>query len=206
MKKFLLTIFCCLMAFVSVQAQNATLSFANKAQRTSFSTTQQVWEQNGITFTNNKGGSSTAVADYAAPARLYANSNILVECSLGNITSIVFNCNSTSYASVLKNSIGDAATVSSKQVTVTLDGSSNSFTIAKLTAQVRLDALTVTYAVSTGVSKPITPTLTAGGNFVGSKKVEISCATEGAEIYYTLDGSDTVTFMRVRLNSQRQLL
>ena len=192
MKKFLLSIFCCLMAFASVQAQEATLSFADKAQRTSFSNTQQVWAQDGITFTNNKSASTTNVADYAKPVRLYAGSNIIVECSLGNITSIVFDCKSNSYATALKNSIGDAASASSDKVTVTLDGSSNSFTIAKLTAQVRIDALTVTYkAAGAGeVSKPVAPTLTAGGNFVGSIEVEISCATEGAAIYYTTDGSE----------------
>ena len=195
MKKFLLSIFCCLMAFVGIKADDATLSFANKAQRTSFSTTQQVWSQNGITFTNDKSASTTNVADYANPARLYAGSKVLVECSSGNITKIVFDCNSSSYATALKNSIGTTATtsVSSDKVTVTLDGTTNSFTIAKLTAQVRIDALTVTYVAAgggTGVPKPITPTLTAGGNFVGSKKVEISCATEGAEIYYTTDGTE----------------
>ena len=195
MKKFLLSIFCCLMAFVGIKAEEATLSFADKAQRTSFSTTQQVWEQDGITFTNNKASSSNAVADYAKPVRLYAGSNVVVECSLGNITNIVFDCNSTTYATALKNSIGTTATtsVSSDKVTVTLDGKSNSFTIAKLTAQVRLDALTVTYVAAGGGTeppKPVTPTLTAGGNFVGSIEVEISCATEGAEIFYTTDGTD----------------
>ena len=182
------------MAFASVQAQEvtATLSFGNTAQRTSFSTTKQVWEQNGITFTNNKASSSTNVANYSKPVRLYQNSEIIVECSLGNITKIVFDCNSSSYATALKNSIGSTATtsVSSDKVTVTLDGSSNSFTIAKLTAQVRMDAVTVTYSASTGVSKPVTPILTAGSNFVGSMEVEISCATEDAAIYYTTDGTE----------------
>ena len=183
------------MAFVGIKADDATLSFADKAQRTSFSTTQQVWSQNGITFTNNKSASTTNVADYAKPVRLYASSNVVVECSLGNITNIVFDCNSSSYATALKNSIGTTATtsVSNDKVTVTLDGSSNSFTIAKLTAQVRVDALTVTYEAAGGgteVTKPVAPTLTAGGNFVGSIEIVISCATEGAEIYYTTDGSE----------------
>ncbi len=190
MKKFLLSIFAVLFAFAGAQAQEtATLSFADKAQRTSFTTTQQVWAQNGITFTNNKASSTNAVADYANPVRLYQSSEIMVECSLGNITSIVFDCNSSSYATALGNSIS-GSTVNSDKVTVTLDGSSNSFSVASLSKQVRLDALTVTYAASTGVSKPVAPTLTAGGNFVGSKEVEISCATEGAAIYYTTDGSD----------------
>ena len=196
MKKFLLSILCCLLAVVNGYAEEptATLSFANKAQRTEFSTSKQVWEQDGITFTNNKSQSTSNVADYAKPVRLYASSEILVECSLGNITKIVFDCNSSSYATALKNSIGSTATtsVSSDKVTVTLNGSGNSFTIAKLTAQVRLDVLTVTYEVPSegDVSKPVAPTLTAGGYFVGSQTVEISCATEGAEIFYTTDGTE----------------
>ena len=196
MKKFLLSILCCLLAVVNGYAEEptATLSFANKAQRTKFSTSKQVWEQDGITFTNNKSQSTSNVADYAKPVRLYASSEILVECSLGNITKIVFDCNSSSYATALKNSIGSTATtsVSSDKVTVTPNGSGNSFTIAKLTAQVRLDALTVTYEVPSegDVSKPVAPTLTAGGDFVGSQTVEISCATEGAEIFYTTNGTE----------------
>ena len=193
MKKFLLSIFAVMLAVFSVKAQEtATLSFADKAQRASFSTTSQVWEQNGITLTNNKSSSTSNIADYAAPARFYKSSEIIVECSLGNITSIEFDCNSTSYATALENSIGGTATVSSDKVTVALDGTSNSFTIASLSGgQVRMDALTVTYAkASTGTTKPVAPTLTAGGNFVGSTMVEISCATEDAEIYYTTDGTE----------------
>ena len=70
MKKILLSIFAVMLAVFSVQAEEATLSFADKAQRTSFSTTQQVWAQDGITFTNNKASSTNSVADYAKPVRL----------------------------------------------------------------------------------------------------------------------------------------
>ena len=127
----------------------ATLSFADKAQRTSFSTTKQVWEQNGITFTNDKEASTNAVADYAKPVRLYANSKVTITAP-GNITKIVFDANSSSYATAMKNSIGTPAgatvTVSSDKVTVTIASpNATSFVVAKLTAQVRLDSITVTY-------------------------------------------------------------
>lgn len=129
--------------------KSATLSFANKAQRTSFSSTQQVWEQNGIKFTNDKSSSTTAVADYAAPVRLYANSKVTVEAP-GNISKIVFDCNSSSYATAMKNSIGTVSgatvSVSSDKVTVTFtNANAASFVVAKLTAQVRMDSITVTY-------------------------------------------------------------
>ena len=128
------------------QSAEASLSFANKAQRTSFSTSEQVWEQNGIVFTNQKNASTNNIADYASPVRLYQGSRIIVEAP-GEITAIEFDCNSSSYATALKNSIGSTATVtvSSDKVTVTLDGSSSTFTVDKLTAQVRLDSLKVTY-------------------------------------------------------------
>ena len=128
---------------------DATLSFANKAQRTSFSTSKQVWEQNEITFTNDKSSSTSNVADYANPVRLYANSKVTIDAP-GNITKIVFDANSSSYATAMKNSIGTPAgatvTVSSDKVTVTIASpNATSFVVAKLTAQVRLDSITVTY-------------------------------------------------------------
>ena len=127
---------------------DATLSFANKAQRTSYSTSKQVWEQNGITFTNDKSSSTSNVADYANPVRLYANSKVTVT-ALGKITKIVFDANSTSYATAMKNSIGTVSgatvTVSSDKVTVTFTDAVDSFVVAKLTAQVRMDSITVTY-------------------------------------------------------------
>ena len=127
----------------------ASLSFENEAQRTEFSTSKQVWEQNGIIFTNNKGSGSN-VANYSNPVRLYANSNLKVEFT--NMSKIVFDCNSSSYAEALNDSIGTVSgatvTVSSDKVTVVFDESVDEFTIAKLTAQVRMDSITVTYTQS----------------------------------------------------------
>ena len=127
-----------------VEEVSATLTFDNKNKRTTYTTSQQIWEENGITFTNDKSASTSNVGDYSKPARLYASSKVTVAAP-GNITKIVFDCNSTSYATAMKNSIGSTATVSSDKVTVVLDGTSESFEVAKLTAQVRIDAVTVTY-------------------------------------------------------------
>lgn len=133
-----------------VSLVDAELSFANKAQRTSFSTSKQVWEQNGIKLTNEKGSSTSNVGDYANPARFYKNSKVTVEAP-GNIKKIVFDANSTTYANDLKTSIatvaGATVSVSSDKVTVEFaTASSTSFTIAKLSGgQVRMDSLSVTY-------------------------------------------------------------
>ena len=133
-----------------------------------------MWAENGITFTNNKGSSTSNVGDYAKPARLYKSSQAIVACSLGNITQIIFDCNTNAYATELKNSIS-GSTVSADKVTVTCDGSSNEFTISKLSGQVRLDALTVSYTPSTSGGEESTPTqLTTPANLKESSITETS--------------------------------
>lgn len=123
----------------------ATITFDNTSKRTTFTTSQQVWKENGIKVINDKASSTSAVADYVKPVRFYANSKITVEAP-GNIVSIVFDCNSSSYATALKNSIKTGTvSVSSDKVTVTLTDEMPSFVIEKLSAQVRMDSITVTY-------------------------------------------------------------
>ena len=134
--------------------ETATLSFASTAQRVSQTTTKQVWSSGGITFTNNKASSTTNVANYSSPVRLYANSEVIVEHTSGKMTKIVFDCNSTDYANTMKTSIGTVSgatvSVSSDKVTVTFTSAAASFTVAKLSGQIRLDAITVTYTAGGG--------------------------------------------------------
>ena len=122
---------------------SATLSFADKANRTVFTTSQQVWEQNGIKLTNDKGSSTSNVADYAAPARFYKNSKITVEYA--GMTKIEFTCNNSSYATALESSITSGnVSVSGSVVTVTLDAASDSYVVSALSGgQVRMDSVTV---------------------------------------------------------------
>ena len=137
-----------LISLVSFAAEETgTLTFDDKAKRITFTTSQQVWTENGITVTNDKASSSSNVADYAKPARFYKSSKITVKCDLGTITKIVFDCNSSSYATALKNSItSGTVTASSDKVTVVPATESDTYVINSLTGgQVRMDALTVTY-------------------------------------------------------------
>ena len=126
-------------------AVEAELVFS-AANRTTFTTSQQVFEANGIKVINDKGSSTSNVADYVAPARFYKGSKVTVSAP-GNITTIVFDCNSASYATALNTSgLTGTVSVSSDKVTVTLDGSSNEYVISSLTGgQVRMDGVTVTY-------------------------------------------------------------
>ena len=130
-------------------AENELIFGADKANRVSLTTEQQVWFANGVTFTNDKAKATTNVADYAAPVRLYKNSTITVEAA--GMTKIVFNCNTTAYATSLKESIGtpDGVTVDAngKVVTVTF-AAANTFTVTLSDGQVQMDSIVVTSAPS----------------------------------------------------------
>ena len=124
---------------------NATLSFADTSARISQTTTSQVWKHDGITLTNNKASSNSNVIDSSNPVRLYANSEVIIEGA--GMTEIVVNCNTAGYATALGNSISNDAnitvTVSSKTVTIVFKNAVDSFTISSLSAQVRVDSITV---------------------------------------------------------------
>ena len=120
----------------------ATLSFASTANRTVFTTSQQVWEQNGIKLTNDKGSSTSNVADYSNPARFYKSSNLTIEYP--GMTRMEFTCGSGDYAKALQNSIKDATVnVTGSIVTVVLPAATDSFAINTLSAQVRVLELKV---------------------------------------------------------------
>lgn len=122
----------------------AELSFASKDQRTSFSTSQQVWEQNGIKFINDKASSTNNVADYANPVRCYKGSNITVEKA--GMTKVVFTCGSADYAKALNSSItGATPTLAGSAVTVEFSSAVSSFEVKNLSAQVRISSISVTY-------------------------------------------------------------
>lgn len=119
-----------------------TLNFTSTATNTSNSDTQQVWEENGITLTNDKDKSSNNVL-VAAPVRLYQSSKVTISCT--GITKIVFvTDNQTKYATALKNSISSLGTVTVNGFEVTLELSSAKDSIEfSCTAQVRLKTLSV---------------------------------------------------------------
>lgn len=187
------------MVSANAEEQTATLSFANQAQRTTFNSNQQIWEQNGVTFTNDKASSTSNVANYVNPARLYASSKVTVEHESNQITKILFDCNSNSYATALKNSIGTdsgaTTTVSSDKVTVAFSEAKESFVIAKLTAQVRIDSLTVTYTEAAEGETPAPILKLTGNDYVQiGDDLALTATTEnfgeGLEVVWESDNKD----------------
>ncbi len=122
---------------------SATLDFSIAGNRTSYSTEEQVWEQNGITLTNVKGSSTTNVGDYTNPLRLYKNSSVTV-AGQKKIAKIEFTCNNASYAEALNKSIAGSA-IDGSVVTVTLATPATSFDFVASEAQIRINNLTVYY-------------------------------------------------------------
>lgn len=144
MKKFTLFLGALLISMVSMAAE-ATISFADVANRKTLNNDQQVWEQNGLIVTGNKSASTTNVADYSNPARFYQGSSLTIKCTLGNITKIVIDGNNGKPVSGIQESIGDEATLDGNMVTVIPTETSDTYVIEKFTAQVRINAITVTY-------------------------------------------------------------
>ena len=120
-----------------------TITFDNVNKIADFvDTSHIIWEENNIVVTNSKGGYTNKLAQYAAPARFYAKTGLKIEYV--GMTQLVFNCNNASYATALANSIGSAAVVEGKIVTVTLNAAQDVYEIASLSAQVRVDSITIT--------------------------------------------------------------
>ena len=121
-----------------------TISFADKANRTSFDKTiAQVWEQNGIKVIHNKGTGSN-IGDYANPIRFYTGSEVIIEYP--NMTKIEIIADQIKYV-VTADSITDAnavATVTDTVTTITLAKPVDSFTIPVVNAQARVMSMTIT--------------------------------------------------------------
>ncbi len=125
-------------------SSSVTISFTDKANRTEFTTSKQVWVQNGVTVTNDKASATSNVADYANPARFYKGSTVII--SYPNITKIEINCSGldSKYVTPWKNApTGATATQSGSVITVEFSTPVDSITYANLSAQARAYSITV---------------------------------------------------------------
>ncbi len=114
----------------------ASISFSDVANRTEFSTEKQVWVQNGITVTNNKGASTSNVADYSDPARFYKSSELTIAYT--GMTKIVINTAGDRNLSTDFSVSAGTLTVDGAVATITFDAPVDSVTFAELSAQIRV--------------------------------------------------------------------
>lgn len=124
-----------------------TISFANTSQRISRDNSQQVWQNAGITLTNER-NNGRDVSNNTNPVRFYSGQTLTIGAE-GNIKRITFVCNNSTYATNLKNSIGTVSgatvTPSGSNVTVTFTNATATQFVINLTADVRMNSLTVAY-------------------------------------------------------------
>ena len=127
-----------------VAEPDANIVFDDTSKRTTITTEQQVWQQNGITVTNDKSGATSNInGEYFNPIRLYKSTSVTVAYTKA-MTKIEFVCGNASYATALANSISGAEVkVVGTTVTVTLSSASSSFTIAAMGAQARVSEVKV---------------------------------------------------------------
>ena len=174
-----------------LQPLEATLTFNNTSKRTEFTSSKQVWEENGIILTNNKGSSTNSVADYAQPARFYKDSTLTIS-GASKITKIEFTCNTSEYATNLKNSIGDSANVSSKVVTVTFANAVEEFSVKLTGGQVRMDSLKVYFEAPAASTEITHASVNAGEDLSLLYYVTGLAEDADAKMVFTMNGA-TVT-------------
>lgn len=134
-------------------AGSATLSFEPDGNRTSLTTSGQVWSANGITLTNTKGTSSQLRDNLNDNhIRLYQGSNVTIEYT-SNMTKIELSCPTAAYAQVWDTSDKDSNTtvaVSGTTATITFANPTTSYSITGFSAQTRVNEITVYTTTGSG--------------------------------------------------------
>ena len=169
----------------------------SKASYSSASESSVVWSGDDVTLTLAKGTSQTAANNYLGGTgsynhtRVYQNQTLTFAPAEGvTIESIEITATSNDYAGKFKNSTWTNASASTSGSTVTItpvDGASA--VVCTITAATRATEVKVTYlkGEAPAVAKPA---IAGEEFFYDTTLVTITCATEGAAIYYTLDGTE----------------
>ena len=206
MKKFLLSIFCCLMAFISVQAEETfTITFGSNISATSGTFLNG---KLSLKCDKNNASSDPAYNANSKELRLYYNaqgngcSATLTTDGTIKITGIELTASSTSYTPTVKYYVDGGAAVtgtwSSTKMTISGIEAAETFKFQNANTsnkQLRIKSIKVTYEpVADAVDTAIPPTFTNSGNFVGSTMVEIENNDDNATVYVSVDGGEYVEY------------
>ena len=130
-----------------VPEDSAVLDFSTLDNRVSVSTSQQVWKQNGIIFTNDKGASTSNVNEkYFNPVRCYKSSTVTIEypgMTKIVIDSVTYDDNDYAIGWTDSFSADATATVVDGDVTIVLAQPADVFVWEQLTSQSRAYTITV---------------------------------------------------------------
>lgn len=124
--------------------------------------------------------------------RFYKNKKVVITSAIGPMTKIVFECIGSGDQQYGPGGFtaepGDYVPIEKQGIWV---GCADRVVFTATNFQVRATKITVTVGGDVGLFPPhITP---ASGTYFGPVDVNMSCSTEGAEIFYTTDGSTPTT-------------
>lgn len=193
MKKVLLSLLC-LVGFIATQATEVTMTFADQGYTNGQEITSVALDEN-VSLTFDKGTNSNSPKYYntGTAIRIYGGGTMTVQVGEGvTINSITLTHPSGNNAVNAGSTVSAGTlTIGTTSTTITeINGTTSIFTQGGTSGHVRLTSITVDYTVGTvtSASKPIiTPN---GGEVAAGTEVTITSGTEGASIYYTLDGTD----------------
>ncbi len=206
MKKIFTLVVMCAMTAMAWAAQT-TINFATELSTVTESLTYPNGTYQGFTFAFEKGNSGSDpvffINNTVKEVRLYSGTKTAVEGNAmtvtsgsGNMTGIVLSGGSNfTYGSVLASTGEVSFDSGTRTLTWVGDAASVTFTVARADANQACQLRFTTAAITTGgepgelpVAAPTFSRPTA--TYYNPIEVEISCSTEGASIYYTLDGTD----------------
>ena len=167
------------------QPSEVTITFDSTSKRTEFTTSKQVWEENGIIVTNNKASSTTNVGDYSKPARFYKSSQLII--AYPGMTKIEVDCGGSEYVTALKDSITNATvTTNGMIVTITFSEAVDTFTVTLTGGQVRVDSIKIYAEVSDVCTHENTTTTTVDATCLVAGSTTVVCDDCGETVETTV--------------------
>ena len=143
----------------------------------------------GFTISYYLGGTSSPIAPSDDHIRCYKSNYLLIEGENNEeITKVVLNCKSSYCVDITVNG-SETGTADTDELTVTWEGSTESFLAQMTTAQVRVTSIDITYGEGTTYNVATPVISPEGGTYTEAQTVTITCETDGSSIYYTTDGT-----------------
>lgn len=217
MKRFLLSILCCLVGVIAGHAAVNTIEdVLNRTQTGITGTSYKSWSgitlNSGAVYAGQSAGGNSSIQLRSSNS----NSGIITTQSGGKVRKVTVEWHSetangrtldiygkkTAYSSPtdLYKTANQGTKLGSitygTSTVLTIDGDYEYIGLRSNNNAMYLTSITITWEQEVADEenqKPMMPSLPQEGKFVGFKTIEISCETEGAEIYYTIDGNEPTT-------------
>ncbi len=190
MKKLLLSVLTAAMA-MPLYAETATVVFSELGYENGDDVLSvKVNDDVSLMFAEGDGFRDAAYFEADECVRLFCGNTLTVSLSAGTMTDISFVTAGGNYDFTADNVTADSGLLTPGAGSATWTGSASAVKFQNMaeSGNVRISKMTITYSAgeASAVAKPAMALVENDYNFT----IEMTCATEGAEIRYTLDGSE----------------